>query len=108
MKRLLATCTVLSAFAMAMALSGFSKVFNEKYNIKDSSNLGKAACSVCHLKPKGGKLNPYGKDVQAVMKAENSKKVTPGILAKVEGKDSDGDGVKNLAEIRADSNPGLE
>lgn len=108
MKRLIATCAVLSAFAMAMALSGFSKVFNEKYNVKPTSNLGKLACGVCHVSAKGGRLNPYGKDVQAVMKAENSKKVTPGILAKVESKDSDGDGAKNIAEIKADTNPGAQ
>lgn len=108
MKRLIATCTVLSAFAMAMALSSFGKVFNEKYNIKPTSNLGKLSCGVCHVSAKGGKLNPYGKDLQAAMKAENSKKVTAAILAKVESKDSDGDGEKNIAEIKADANPGVK
>jgi hypothetical protein len=108
MKRLLFVTLAMGAFAMAMALSAFTKVFHEKYNVKEGSNLDKAACAVCHLKPKGGKLNPYGKDLQAAMKAADSKKLTPAILAKVEGMDSDKDGKKNIDEIKADSNPGVE
>lgn len=106
MKRLLFTCAVVSAFAMAMAMSAYSKVFHEKYNVKEGSALDKAACGVCHLKPKGGKLNAYGKDVQAAMKAEGAKKLTPAILGKVENLDSDKDGKKNIDEIKGDSLPG--
>lgn len=98
----------MGAFAMAMALGAFSKVFHEKYNVKEGSELDKAACAVCHVKPKGGKLNAYGKALQAEMKAEGVKKLTPAILGKVEKLDSDKDGKTNLEEIKADSNPGLE
>lgn len=108
MKRLLITCLTLGVVAMAMALSSFSKVFHEKYNVKEGSNLDKAACMVCHVKAKGGKLNPYGKDIAAAMKAEGAKKLTPAILGKVEALDSDKDGKKNVDEIRADANPGVE
>jgi hypothetical protein len=108
MKRLLFTCLAVSAFAMAMALSTFSKVFHDKYGIKEGSDLDKAACAVCHVKPKGGKLNAYGKDIQVAMKAEGVKKMTAAILAKVEGLDSDKDGKKNIDEIKGDKNPGLE
>lgn len=108
MKRLLFTCITVGVVTMAMALSSFSKVFHEKYDVKADSNLDKAACGVCHMKAKGGKLNPYGKDVQAAMKAEGAKKLTPAILAKVEGLDSDKDGKRNGAEIKADDLPGAE
>jgi len=107
MKRLLAVCTTLGIFATAMALSTFSKVFADKYDVKAGSNLSKAACSTCHAKVSGGKLNAYGKDLQNVMKEEKSKKLTPAILAKVENLDSDKDGTKNVDEIKKDSNPGL-
>ncbi len=108
MKRLLATVTLLGVFAMVMAMSAFNKVFHEKYNVKEGSNLDKAACAICHVKPKGGKLNPYGKDLQAAMKEANSKKLTPAILAAVEGKDSDKDGTKNGDEIKKDQLPGAQ
>lgn len=106
MKRLFATVIILSAVAMAMALSGFSKVFAEKYKVKEGSNLAKAACGVCHVGAKGGKLNAYGKDVAAAMKAAGSTKLTGAILGKVEGMDSDKDGTKNIDEIKKDENPG--
>ncbi|HMS56371.1 MAG TPA: hypothetical protein PKA27_13310 [Fimbriimonadaceae bacterium] len=107
MKRLLAVCSTLGIFATAMALSTFSKVFHDKYDVKAGSNLAKAACSVCHVKASGGKLNAYGKDLQNVMKDEKSKKLTAAMLAKVENLDSDKDGTKNGDEIKKDSNPGL-
>ncbi len=97
---------MLGIVAMAMALSSFSKVFHDKYQVKSDSALGKGACSVCHVKTTGGKLNPYGKDLQAALKADGTRKVTPAILAKVENLDSDKDGKKNIDEIKADSFPG--
>ncbi|MBV6459478.1 MAG: hypothetical protein HONBIEJF_02626 [Fimbriimonadaceae bacterium] len=106
MKKLLFTAGVMVIMAMAMALATYNKVFHDKYNVKKDSTLGKADCAVCHVKPKGGKLNAYGKDLSDAMKAEKSKKLTPAILAKVEGLDSDKDGKKNIDEIKADSNPG--
>lgn len=108
MKRLLSTCVLLGAVTMALSLSAFSKVFDEKYHVKEGSNLNKAACAVCHVKAKGGKLNAYGKDLSAAMKADGSKKLTAAILGKVEKLDSDKDGKKNIDEIKADTNPGVE
>ena len=107
MKRLLFTCISLGVVATAMSLGAFTKTFAEKYDVKKGSKLATAACSVCHVKATGGKLNAYGKDISAAMKAESSKKMTAAILAKVEGLDSDKDGKKNGEEIKADSNPGL-
>ncbi len=89
-----------------MAMTTFNKVFHDKYDIKPTSNIGKADCAACHVKKKGGALNPYGKDIAAAMKAAGSKKLTPAILSKVEGLDSDKDGKSNIAEIKADSLPG--
>lgn len=89
-----------------MALSTFVKPFADKYGVKPGSTLAKAACGVCHASAKGGKLNPYGKDLQAALKASGGKKMTPAVLAAVESKDSDGDGKKNVDEIKADSTPG--
>jgi cytochrome c553 len=106
MKKLVSVSLIMGVVASAMALSTFVKVFDTKYDVKADSNLGKAKCGTCHVKTTGGKLNPYGKDLAAAMKAENSKKLTAAILGKVEDKDSDGDGKKNGAEIKADSNPG--
>lgn len=105
MKRIITIVGVLGVAAMAMALSGFTKTFETKYNVKKTSVIGKAACMVCHTSAKGGKLNAYGTDVQAAMKAANSKKLTPEILAKVEGLDSNKDGVKNGDSIRQDKLP---
>ena len=70
--------------------------------------MANAACGVCHVKKTGGKLNLYGKDLQAAMKKDNAKKLTAEIFAKVEGLDSNKNGKKNCDEIKADVNPGAE
>lgn len=94
--------------AMAMALTPFLKSFDGVYKVKKESTLGKAACMSCHATAKGGKqLNPYGASIQVVMKEAKTKKLTPEILAKVEGLDSDKDGMKNIDEIKKDRLPGV-
>ncbi len=81
------------------------KAFKEKYP-EAAAKLGK--CSTCHVKPLPKKddheLNPYGKDVKTVMDPKDPKKAPD--FAKIEQKDSDGDGVKNIDEIKAGTNPG--
>ena len=106
MNRLLTLCVAAGLVASAMALSTFAKPFADKYGVKPGSTLAKAGCAVCHASAKGGKLNPYGKDLQAALKASGGKKMTPAVLGAVESKDSDGDGKKNVDEIKADSTPG--
>lgn len=108
MKRIILTLSVVGLGAIAMATGAFSSVFQSTYKIEKTSNLGKAACSVCHTTAHGGKLNPYGTDVQAAMKKANLKAVTAAVLKSVEGLDSDKDGVKNIDEIKKDSNPGVK
>ena len=51
-------------------------------------------------------MNPYGKDVQtkAVDDPKAEKKTYK--FEKIESLDSDGDGVKNIDEIKAGTNPG--
>lgn len=93
--------------AIAMAFSPFVKGFDDHYKIKKDSTLGKAACMSCHVGAKGGKLNAYGISLQGAMKEAKTKKLTPAVLEKVEGLDSDKDGMKNLDEIKKDRNPGI-
>lgn len=108
MKRALSILGIVGVAAIAMAFSSIEKVFDDTYKVAKGSDLEKAACGTCHGSAKGGKLNPYGKDLQTAMKAANSKKMTPAILKSVEGLDSDKDGVKNGDEIKKDSNPGAK
>jgi hypothetical protein len=107
MKRFFSLFALVGVVASAFALASYSKVFQATYGVSKDSNLGRHACQVCHITPKGGaKLNPYGKDVKATLKAAHTKKITEAILRSVENLDSDGDGVKNGAQIRADRLPG--
>lgn len=108
MKRLLGISAITGIMAMAMAFGPFDKVFNDTYKVKADSALGKAKCAVCHSSPKGGKLNPYGTDMQAEMKKAGTKKLTPAVLKALEDMDSDKDGKKNADEIKADGFPGVK
>jgi hypothetical protein len=108
MKKLFFVGVVFGAFAIASAMTAYSKTFNEHYKVKADSNLAKAACMTCHVGVKGGKLNTYGLDLQKAMTAKKAKSLTPDILTKVEGLDSDKDGVSNIDEIKKDSNPGVK
>lgn len=92
----------------AFALSTFTKTFTTTYKIEKTSKLGKAMCGTCHVGAKGGKLNPYGTDLMKAMTAAKTKKLSLEILKKVENLDSDGDGMKNLDEIKKDRFPGVK
>jgi len=106
MKRTLSIIAMAGICAAALSTTANWKVFQAKYNISKESKIGTAACVNCHLTKKGGKLNAYGKDLQVVMKAASTKKLTNELLAKVEGLDSLKDGKTNIAKIKADVNPG--
>jgi hypothetical protein len=107
MKRTLTIIGLVGIGAIALSTTASWKVFENQYHIQKDSKLGTATCIVCHLGKKGGRLNAYGKDLQAVMKAAGTKKLTPELLAKVEGLDSLKDGKTNIAKIKSDTNPGL-
>jgi hypothetical protein len=69
------------------------------------AKLGK--CTTCHTaampKKDSWDLNAYGKDLYDRGFDKATKKYD---FKKVEGLDSDGDGVKNIDEIKAGTNPG--
>jgi len=75
------------------AVPTFEQLYKKHYATQAVS------CLLCHQGGAGGKLNDYGRDF---FKAGAGLK---GLTA-IEGRDSDGDGVKNLDEIRAGSNAG--
>ncbi len=59
-------------------------------------------CSVCHIDPRGGgPRNPFGRDYER-MALPAGEKITEALSST----DSDGDGVTNMAELEAGSNPG--
>lgn len=91
--------------AIGVAKLAFSKDFSDTYGIKKTSAIGQAKCGACHVGTKT-KLNVYGVDLQKAMRAEKTKILTGSVLKKVEGIDSDKDGLTNLKEIEADSLPG--
>jgi hypothetical protein len=82
-----------------------NKAFGEKYP-DAKAKLGK--CSTCHVKalPKKDdhELNAFGKDLKSTIDPKDPAKKPD--FAKVEQKDSDGDGVKNIDEIKKGTNPG--
>lgn len=91
----------------ALALPMFIANFNEVYKIPKGSTLDKAGCVVCHTANGAAKLNTYGEDMKKAMAAlKTGKKLTPAVLKKIEGLDSDKDGVKNGAEIKKGTLPG--
>ncbi len=97
--------TALLATGTLLATMDNMKTFNEKYP-DSKAKLGK--CSTCHVKPLPKKddheSNPYGIDVKSTIDPKDpAKKID---LGKIEQKDSDGDGVKNIDEIKAGTNPG--
>ncbi len=107
MKRLFSTGSLMTMAIVALALAPAAKLFDSTYGIKPDSTLGKARCSVCHASKMGGKkLNRYGLDMQKAMRQANSKTITAEILHKIDALDSDGDGAKNIDEIKADRTPG--
>jgi len=104
----LAVVLVFVVAALAMAMPALGPVFEKTYKLPKTSELAKAKCGACHVSAKGGKLNPYGVDMQKVMKAAKTKKLTPELLKKIETLDSDKDGVKNIDEIKKDKLPGVK
>jgi len=107
MKRTLLISALIALSAIGMSTTASWKTFQTKYGVAKESKIGTAACQTCHVSKHGGKLNAYGKDLQGVMKAASTKKLTNELLTKVEGLDSLKDGKTNIAKIKADVNPGL-
>jgi hypothetical protein len=107
MKKFMITAAGLATLAIsAIALGGFMVTFDKTYAIEKDSVLGKSDCLVCHTDKAGKKLNLYGSDLQKAMKAAKTKKLTAAILKAVEQMDSNGNGKKNIDDIKADTLPG--
>lgn len=92
--------------ATALALPPMGKVVETTYKIDKNSTIKKADCVICHVSKGKTKLNPYGEELKTVLREAKTKTLTADILKKVEDKDSDKDGVKNIDEIKADKLPG--
>lgn len=102
MRRILTVLAATAFVLAAFALPAFNPVLTAKYHPAKGSDLDKARCGACHV-GMTKKLNPFGTDLG---KAVGGGKVTPEGLAKVEDMDSDKDGAKNGAELRAGKLPG--
>jgi hypothetical protein len=79
----------------AQSTPEYMSQFNAKYQMRG----GKLdSCLTCHTQQQGGKenLNPYGTDFGAAGHD----------FAAIEPKDSDGDGVSNIDEIKKETFPG--
>jgi len=74
------------------ALPAYRRLWQRTYGYNVS-------CGICHVRGGGSELTGYGKDFQRFG-------ATPGAFKAIAGRDSDGDGFKNLDEITAKSNPG--
>lgn len=64
------------------------------------------SCASCHVSESDYGLNPYGKQIAQKKIASGQKGLSVAILRQVEPLDADGDGVSNLEEIKASTNPG--
>ena len=104
MKLIPMTIGLMALSACAIAKPPFLKTFEATYKIKDTSNLHKASCTICHIAPP--QLNPYGLDVKKQLETDKLPAVTPKVLKEVEKLDSDKDGFTNIQEIKADTLPG--
>ena len=66
------------------------------------------SCKMCHQGAIGkkGDLNAYGQALQKSKAPADAKKLTADDFRAVEKADSDGDGVSNVDELKAGTNPG--
>ncbi len=105
-RRLLALMAVLGFSTTLLATVDAQKQFVAAYP-DAKAKLGK--CTTCHTtampKKESPDLNAYGKDLFEKAFDKATKKYD---FKKVEALDSDGDGVKNIDEIKAGTNPGAK
>ena len=84
----------LPADARPKYLEAFQDTYSETGNLEE---LSKFKCGVCHINPRGrGTRTDYGNDFRSARRD----------FSKIETLDSDGDGITNLDEIIAGTNPG--
>ena len=78
--------------SVAFALPAYSRLFQAKYAYR-------VGCNLCHTGGGGSAVTEYGRDFLRAGANFSA-------FLKLEGRDSDGDGELNLAEIKKKSNPG--
>ena len=100
MMRIVGVLLFLLLGSSALALPEFWDVFKAHYQPP-----GTASCTFCHVSPKGGVRNLYGKSVEAQLGGADM--VTVKMLQAIETQDSDGDGKTNLEEIQSGGAPGV-
>ena len=99
------TVGLTTAATAAMAFPMFIKDFETFYKIDDKNALKKETCNVCHI-GKSPKFNVYGQDMKKIMGELKTKKFGADVAKKLDDLDSDKDGTKNGAEIKAGTLPG--
>ncbi|MCX6341731.1 MAG: hypothetical protein NTU72_05050 [Fimbriimonadales bacterium] len=97
--------TLLTCFFFAFVTSSKSIATPEYLNqFKAAYNRQEATCKTCHSDPP--RRNDYGKAVQRALENTTDGSLTLKVLQTIEKEDSDGDGIINLTEISAGSQPG--
>ncbi len=99
--RFLKTATVVLATWVASCTFATPDILKEFKGIYPEA---KANCQTCHIQPP--KRNPFGKEVQAALNTTSDGVLTKELMKTIESKDSDGDGVSNIDEIKAETGPG--
>jgi len=109
-----------SVFAVAVALAALlgagttearpqaPEIFCETYPDSQLCVAGPASCTTCHVLAGPPQRNPYGDDVGGAFTLPVFDDALREALPAVEDRDSDEDGLSNLAEIEAGSLPGFD
>ena len=105
------TAAVLVAvLAIVLASTGIATMDMQK-DLNAKYPTAKAKCASCHVKAMAKKgdaeVNAFGKDMMKFVVDPKAEKKTFD-WAKLEPLDSDGDGKKNVDEIKAGENPGAK
>ena len=92
---------------LALAKPVAPELFCESYEASPFCVSGETSCTTCHALAGPPARNPYGQAVQGSLSGDFAQTL-PLALAAVETRDSDGDGVDNLAEVLAGTQPGFD
>lgn len=100
-QRIILAMALIGLSTAAEARRAYMQNFNTTYSEKGApmEELGKFSCGACHVRATGGGArNAYGVDFRNAGRS----------FADIELVDSDGDGINNIDEILAGTNPGDE
>lgn len=90
---------LIAAGSASLADAKWMKTFKNLYKPPPESELAASRCAICHNKPNGkGGLNCYGRML-------TGKPVSADSLKSIESADASGDGVSNIAKIKAGKPP---